>query len=1497
MDPSDSRGDADTKMVNIPGSRAPTVYVPAFVNSWLRVVSKYGGKLATFVKSFLSNKPWSEGSDHSLRGLWPIPPPYPEVFGGDSAFGSLWRKRRLVLQLLLLNWLQLGRPSTCPGALWPGRRLSARQWRCVRRLEHLSEDCNSLMQVDAHLMARAALRTESSADQLDALHRAMASLRSTTFVPYGADSCSVTKAEREKHGDDSGAAGVYGEFDGECSAVDGVVAQPIHADRLHFVGSPCFNPVPYFDKVTAHAYEFPLDCERDDVLEPPPKVSIHGSAVQRNLLFQKMAACGRLIPLAKHEVRDNLPCGLFAVPKDLDRDRLILDARPPNTVEKALNTWTQTMSSATCLSNIELDDDQCLIMSGRDIRDYFYQFTVSEQRCRRNFLAGLLQPEDLRFIFDRDFTEPGYVGLSTLAMGDLNACEFAQGSHVQLILSCGGADRSELLMMREPIPRGLLSIGVVIDDLVCLEKVLRADLQNGVFSRRSELDRRMELIMKKYAEVGLPTNEKKAFDNTTSSSFWGVQVDGEKGLVRANETRLWPLLLITLRVCCLGLTTIGLLRSLAGSYISILSLRRRLLSSMNFVFDAIAASEYDSQVLRLSKDLTDELFTMMILSTLAVVNLRAKTLGTVRATDASNWGMAAVAADVPVAIAREALRLSLSKGCWTKLLPPAKAWLRSKELLAEDDELPGGEHFDVHPFWEGLARSIEYKEMWRRMHPKLIHVNIGELRAHLIEETKVGLQHCSVRVAYALDSQVALGSLVKGRASSKALNSELLRSLPMMLGCDLYGGYGYWPSKLNRADGPTRDADPDSPDWPKPWWWDEICSGKFDSFDEWLNRTEKTVLPTSADKLPGVAEAGNEVDLRSGGAVRACTRSRRPVCDRGGELDHEASSLVPAAIEILMSYPRKQFYFSKDFAGFNQPGALDLYSGRGGVAKALVKGGCPWVLSFELNRGEGENVLLESNKTNILKLIQLKACKLVGSAMVCKSFSRAVTPAVRDLQYPRGKPGISEAMREKVREGNAMADFGAEVHAACEAEEEDVSERKVFYWTENPDSSHLWGQRKYKRYRDPSSQDIFRADYCRFGTGWRKRTRVATSLPKLKGLRIMCSCKRRHQQLRGQHPTLRVPSTLVAQPYPRGFCQVIASAALEACGWSGIGNGKFNIADCAKCSSLRIGEAGHPGPRRQIVQRGFSLEDAPVQTWATLRLGDQQWDKFYLWCSRRMRTEPLDLFLKVPIFLAHAVRRYGDHEFYSGGSLLYFRHLILVSLRKIPQLKPYVSICWDLATRWEKAEPTVHRTPVPEVLLEALVSLGWSFNWKRWCAVCLICFFGIARAGEVLQCRREDLLLPCDMMYECDAAFLLLKRSKTSYRQLAKVQHLKITNLHAVKLLNLVYQGAARHELLFFGSAHVFRRRWDFLLRILEIPEYVHVTPGGLRGGGAVASYRKGASISDLLWAMRLKQVSTLEAYLQEVAALSLLTELPVPARRAIRSAASLFAFLAFSSG
>ena len=1363
------------------------------------------------------------------------------------------------------------------------------------------------------------------------------------------------------------------------------MAQPIQADRIHFTGSPEFDLLPFFDQPTARAYASPLECSHDGCGVKPPKVSVHASRSERNKLFQKMADCNRLVPVDPCVVRRDLASGLFCVPKDLEKDRLILDSRPPNTVEPCLSKWTSTMSSATCLGGLELDDDECLIMSGRDIRDFFYQFKVTPERSRRNVLAGILAPEDLEFIFRQPFSKPAYVGLNTLAMGDLNSCEYAQGAHLRLILECAGAELREVMMLHEPFPRGLLSVGVVIDDLVCLEKVLKGSFSGSVFQGPSECDRRMSRIMDKYKEVKLPTNDKKAFDNAVTASFWGVQLDGKKGVMRANETRLWPLVLITVRVAALGLATVGLLRSLAGSYISIFTMRRRLLAVMNHIFDAISASENDNQVVRLSGGLRDELFCMLTMATLAVVNLRAKTLGTLRATDASDWGMAAVSCVLPVPVAKEAHRLSLSKSFWTKLLPPAKAWMRIKSLLAAEEELPDGDVYDVHPFWEQLARSVEYREEWRKPHRKSVHINIGELRAHLLEESRLATNHVSARIAFALDSQVALGALIKGRASSKALNSELMKSIPLVIGSDLYGAYGYWPSKLNRADGPTRDDKPAPPDQPLPWWWHLVCDGRYEDFDKWLHEQSEALAEVKescerrferpVDVRPGrlvrfqdkcgshrasvpdisappdepQADDGSLVHrpphglsrpggdlcgrgvlrgdqhLRAGagggdllhdvplhglpgprGAVRDQGALHGDVCLRAGDPDGavlsdggaalsaagvghgEASVLCAEALEILRTFDAKQVFFRKGIADFLEAGALDLYSGTGGVVKSLQRGDCPWVVSFEIKRSSSEDVLSKTNQYKIVRLIQLGAVKLVGSALVCRSFSPAVTPPVRSARYPRGVPWASSAMREKISEGNAMSDFDCEVRAAC-----DEQEPPVFFWTENPDTSFLWRMPKNRRFRRPGSKNLCRVDFCRFGTPWRKRTRLATNVPKLRGLRVFCTCSRPHQTLRGQHPTLKKPWTAVAQPYPRGFAKMVAAAALDACGWGG----PFDVAGCARCSSLRIGEAKNPGPRRPARSRAFSLEQAPVQTWASINLGERRWQLFLEWCRGFLSGDPVALFLMVPLFLAHAIRRYGDLDFMSGGSLLYFRHLVLAAQRKIPSLKPFVSICWDLATRWEKIEPVRHRPPVPEALVEALVSLAWLLGWRRWSSITMLCFYGVARAGEVLQCIRQDLLLPADMMFESDCAFLLLRQSKTMYRQLARVQHLKISSPHVVRLLAFVYRDAARDEQLFPGTPHVYRQRWNFLLRLLHVPDALRITPGGLRGGGAVAWYRKGGSVSELMWMMRLKQITTLEAYLQEVSAISLLTDLPLVSRQALRAAASLFRHLSASLG
>lgn len=64
-------------------------------------------------------------------------------------------------------------------------------------------------------------------------------------------------------------------------------------------------------------------------------------------------------------------------------------------------------------------------------------------------------------------------------------------------------------MMHCPIPRSPLMIGVVIDDLVLLERVVV-----GSADASPSAPRRLGPIKEMYAKVGLPVNEKKEFVNS-----------------------------------------------------------------------------------------------------------------------------------------------------------------------------------------------------------------------------------------------------------------------------------------------------------------------------------------------------------------------------------------------------------------------------------------------------------------------------------------------------------------------------------------------------------------------------------------------------------------------------------------------------------------------------------------------------------------------------------------------------------------------------------------------------------------------------------------------------------------------------------------------------------------------------------------------------------------------------------------------------------------------
>lgn len=306
----------------------------------------------------------------------------------------------------------------------------------------------------------------------------------------------------------------------------------------------------------------------------------------------------------------------------------------------------------------------------------------------------------------------------------------------------------------------------------------------------------------------------------------------------------------------------------------------------------------------------------------------------------------------------------------------------------------------------------------------------------------------------------------------------------------------------------------------------------------------------------------------------------------------------------------------------------------------------------------------------------------------------------------------------------------------------------------------------------------------------------------------------------------------------------------------------------AKAGFCRIGEAQNPGPlsyRRSLDSR---LEDIPLVEPRTQALQNKIWKWFVDWVSSQLSPPAAASVLESPILIALMIKEFGNHLFETGKSLYLLRHLVVFVQKEFLGARMYLSCCWDLIAKWETLEPPIHRTPLPSVILRAMVVVALHWKWPRFAATLVLGFFGILRPGEILRARRRELLLPEDLCFEAGLQiFLRIDEPKTKRRSRGKTQHAVVEDPLVVPFLAAVFGRVRRDEFIYPISPSSFRRRWDIILGHLKIPGRLKLTPGSLRGGGACHFYREHQDLGRLMWKMRLRQQQTLENYLQEVGA------------------------------
>ena len=272
----------------------------------------------------------------------------------------------------------------------------------------------------------------------------------------------------------------------------------------------------------------------------------------------------------------------------------------------------------------------------------------------------------------------------------------------------------------------------------------------------------------------------------------------------------------------------------------------------------------------------------------------------------------------------------------------------------------------------------------------------------------------------------------------------------------------------------------------------------------------------------------------------------------------------------------------------------------------------------------GQDLRRAEVKGEVERMIRAGLFKQVGAGPVCASFSTAVTPPARSWAFPRGMPGISAAMRDRCDDGNLFSDWVAKLVSLC-------LNCGVHVWVENPGSSWLWRQRRWRRLAADFLLDFFVTDHCAWGMPWRKRTRFLTS-GSLAGFRVLCSRDHNHLVLRGTSGATN--RTKLAEAYPWGLADTLAVACARDCGWYD-SNRRFDPAACARQSCRCVGEASHPGPlRRAGFSRRPAFPDEPVVQPQTRLLGQRVLQGFLTWlaallvggCSSYVSAQPLALF-------------------------------------------------------------------------------------------------------------------------------------------------------------------------------------------------------------------------------------------------------------------------------
>lgn len=532
----------------------------------------------------------------------------------------------------------------------------------------------------------------------------------------------------------------------------------------------------------------PLDISPDVPTQGCFKVQdkdIHG--VYRRLLASGVAA---LLPerLAVRDPDGNcITGGLFAVDHKPDSDRIILDRRPFNEIERRL-VWAR-LPHGCLLTQLIVPRGWSVRGSGDDLSNYFYLLKHQEAWLPRNAVGKVFDGAG----FEEYGGTPGEKYVLTfrvIAMGDLNAVDIAQQVHLEILKDCHCMKEGEVLAFKSPLPASHCFEGLYIDDHVVVQVL--PNRKNRTRRQKFRDEDIMDASRTKYGQEGIPISAKKAYTKSKKFVAWGTEVDSESGRVGSPILKLRQLCDIIIAYCRLKSASKKLTQQILGLLIHPLMHRRCMMCLLQECFCWVETLP-DKGNTKIPVKVREELLWVGMCLPLCHTDITWPVSCRIGCSDASLSGGGRAATVTTEPVSSTLFRFAEHRGEHVRLDWASGALAPATEMQQVPVEIE--ELIQDHSWTVTESISFRRKQHINILETKMIHHELVDA----VHSCQDGL-----RCLLLVDSRAAAGAWAKGRSSSKQLNRLLRRSLGWQLACRKSLHLVWVRSEANPSDHPSR---------------------------------------------------------------------------------------------------------------------------------------------------------------------------------------------------------------------------------------------------------------------------------------------------------------------------------------------------------------------------------------------------------------------------------------------------------------------------------------------------------------------------------------------------------------------------------------------------------------------------------------------------------------------------------------------------------------------